>query len=486
MEIVGKLVGKLVGTDTGAIWTIAQSEVMKMRKSEKGTFFHSDHPFRTDSGFRFGLGLFNVECCEAWSVRLVNVGEVTVNLYCTVIIQQEWELDVKVSGLTGGKAAGFQVAQLLAVTKRGLVVEVRVGSCEQDTAGGAFKLSASSWRAVAATKGAVTPNKGTVAPNKGTVTPNKGTVAPNKGTVAPNKGAVAPTKREVDAKEAAWTLEKALEYVGEETTEEVKKSKKTSKKEKRKQKLQKSKLIEKNSKLKEGSEEDEDTDKEEEQRREKREKIESLKMKLMLDEEELKGIDIELSQSRKQVEELVEEQRRSRRREELPGGRLAEEVRSREAMERELMEQVAEEEGRGRRLEEQLRQEARVSQTSPRLLEAATRPGAAHSKEEQEEQEARVAPSSRNLGAIPKTRAATTKQTSFKMPGASSPPSSKAQKSVERMARLLEERGRLASLPTPSLRHLVAQLRARLGGLSDLSLGYVEKEVARMAGEEAE
>ena len=31
---------------------------------------------------------------------------------------------------------------------------------------------------------------------------------------------------------------------------------------------------------------------------------------------------------------------------------------------------------------------------------------------------------------------------------------------------------------------MVAQLMARLGGLSDLSLAYVEGEVARMAGEE--
>ena len=53
------------------------------------------------------------------------------------------------------------------------------------------------------------------------------------------------------------------------------------------------------------------------------------------------------------------------------------------------------------------------------------------------------------------------------------------------MVRLLEGRERLA-LPTSSLRHLVAKLRARLGGLSDLSLGYVEQEVARIAGEEAE
>ena len=99
---------------------------------------------------------------------------------------------------------------------------------------------------------------------------------------------------------------------------------------------------------------------------------------------------------------------------------------------------------------------------------------------------ARVVSSSRNLGAIPKTRVATTKQGSSKTPGASSPPSSKAQKSVERMVRLLEGRGRLASLPSPSLRYLVAQLRARLGGLSELSLSYVEQEVARMAVEEAE
>ena len=88
-----------------------------------------------------------------------------------------------------------------------------------------------------------------------------------------------------------------------------------------------------------------------------------------------------------------------------------------------------------------------------------------------------MAPSSKNLGAIPKTRAATKQASS---------PSSKAQKSVGRMARLLEGRGKLASLPSYSLRHLVAKLRARLGGLSDLSLGFVEQEVARMAVEEAE
>merc|ERR1719209_21833 len=61
---------------------------------------------------------------------------------------------------------------------------------------------------------------------------------------------------------------------------------------------------------------------------------------------------------------------------------------------------------------------------------------------------------------------------------------SKAQKSVEKMVGLLEERGRLGSLPTSSLRRLVAQLRSRLGGLSDLSLVYVEGEVARMAARE--
>ena len=118
-------------------------------------------------------------------------------------------------------------------------------------------------------------------------------------------------------------------------------------------------------------------------------------------------------------------------------------------MEMDLMKQVAEEEERGRRLEEQLRQLARVSQASPGLLEAATRPGTAHTTEGQEGQEARVAPSSRNFGAIPKTRAATIKQASSNIPGASPSPSSKAQKSVERMVRLLEVRGRLASLPTP-------------------------------------
>ena len=116
-------------------------------------------------------------------------------------------------------------------------------------------------------------------------------------------------------------------------------------------------------------------------------------------------------------------------------------------------------------------------------LEAATGPGAATTREGQE---ARVAPSSRNLGAIPKTSATTTKQAGSKTPGTSLPPSSKAQRSVERMVGLLEGRGRLASLPSPSLRRLVAQLRARLGSLSNLRLSYVEQEVARMAREEEE
>ena len=71
------------------------------------------------------------------------------------------------------------------------------------------------------------------------------------------------------------------------------------------------------------------------------------------------------------------------------------------------------------------------------------------------------------------------------MPGASLPPSSQAQKSVDKMVRLLERRGRLASLPTSSLSRLVAQLSASLGGLSDLSLAHLEEELARMAVGEA-
>ena len=44
--------------------------------------------------------------------------------------------------------------------------------------------------------------------------------------------------------------------------------------------------------------------------------------------------------------------------------------------------------------------------------------------------------------------------------------------------------GLSGGLPTFSLRLLVAQLRSRVGELSDLRLAYLEGEVARMAREE--
>jgi len=490
-------VGKLVQTDTGAIWTIAKSEVAMVKKSEQGTVFKSDKQFRTDSGFEFGLALSSVKGGEVGVVGLGNFGEVTVKLEATLIIQEERESDVKFSGLTGRKFAGCKVPQLFADTSRGLVVEVRVSCCEQDTAGGAYSVGASSVRAVtaiknevAATKGVVAPTKGVVAPTKGVVAPIKGALAPTKGAVAatkgnrpPTKGEVAPTKGERKAEEEeSWSLEKALKYMGEETKERVKNSKKVAKKEKRKQKIRDGKINKKGSNPTddEDSNHEEETAKKEEKQKEKLEKIERRKMKLMMDEEELEGIKTEVSRIREDVGELVDELRKSRRRVEQLRGRLAEEGRSNEAMERDLMGQVAEQEERMRRLEEQLRQEARPAQASPRLLEAATRPVAADIKEERE---ARVAPSSMNLGAIPKTRVATTKQACSKMPGASLPPTSQAQRSVEKMVRLLEGRGRLASLPTSSLRSLVTKLSARLGGLSDITLAHIEEEVAMMAEE---
>jgi len=433
-------VGKLVKTDYGAIWSIPRSDVVKMKKSEEGTYFRSDKYFRTVSGFWFGLDLTSPEGGKGWGLQLINGGEVPVKLKGTVIIQQETEMDVKVSGLPGGKSAGFKVQQLFADTRRGLVVEVRMSSCEQHTVGGVPSMTASSWRAVAATKG------------------------------------------ELAAQKETWSLEWALANLGEDASKEkVKKGEKSTKKEKRKQKVKESLLAKKVGMMKEENYEDEDTVKQEERCRELEGEKEGMKVKLMIEEEEVEATKTELSQALEEEAELAEELRRSRRREEHLRGCLAKELRSRELLEKNLMEQVAEEEGMMRRLKEPLRQ---VAQASPRLLQAATRPVAAHTKEEQEEQEAMVVPSTRNLGAIPKTRAATTKQVSSKMSGASSSPSSKAQKSVERMVKLLEGRGRLASLPTHSLRHLVANLRARLGGLSDLSLSYVEQEVARMAAEE--
>jgi len=469
-------VGKLVQTENGAIWTIAKSEVRNIKKSEEGTIFKSDKLFRTDSGFEFGLALTSLEAGEVGVLDLDNASKVPVKLEATVNFQQEWEMYVKVSGLPGRASVGLKVAKLFANSTRGLVVEVRVVSCEQDTAGGDFLLTVPAI--------AVAPGR----PTKVAVAPTKSAVASIKRAMAPTKVAVAPTtKGAVATAEEAWSLEKTLEYLGEESTKkrvkERKKTTKKTKKEKLKSQENKSNKIdgESTTTRDEGSNGQKDSAKEEKQGK-LEEKNKSQILKLMMEEEELEATKVELSQTSEEVEELEKEQRRSRRREEQLRLQLVEEGRSSEAMEKKLMEQVAEEERRVRRLEEQLRQLARVSQASPRLLEAATRPGAALTKE------ARVAPSSRNLGAIPKTRAATTKQAGSK-PGASLSPSNmvgnKGQKSVERMVKLLEGRGRLASLPTPSLRHLVAQLRARLGGLSDLSLSYVEQEVARMAREES-
>ena len=121
------IAGKLVQTDTGAIWTIPQNEVLKIRKSEEGTVFSSGEVFRRDSGFEFGLGLAS-EGGKVWRVKVVNINEVPVKLEGTLIIQQEREVDVKVSRLPGDKAFAIEVPQLFADTRRGLVVEVRLRS----------------------------------------------------------------------------------------------------------------------------------------------------------------------------------------------------------------------------------------------------------------------------------------------------------------------------------------------------------------------
>ena len=457
--------GKLVKTDQGAIWTIPKEEVKNVKN--KKSSFGCDTSFRTDSGFWLGLGLYSPGRGENWWVWLFSLNDVPVRLEATLVIQEELEADVKVTGFPRitktCPAIKMPQRKLFADTRRALVVEVRVKSCEEDQVAAPMVIQCDYRYTVAATKGEV---------------------ALRKGEVLTTRGKVVATKVE----EKPWSLEEALEFLGEKTTKKKgKESQKTTKKDKKKVRLQERKEAEKESK----STDDEETDRKEDPAQEKqtqRDFVKSLKMKLIMEDEEVEATKTELSQTIEEVDELVEEQRRNRKEQQLRVD-LVEEVRSREAMERGLAEQLVEEEGRGRQLEEQLRQVARVGQASNSLLEAATRPGAAHTKEEQEEQEgqeARVVPSSKNLGAIPKTRAAIHKtRASSKKPGASSPPSSKAQKSVERMVRLLEERGRLASLPTSSLRRLVAQLRVRLGGLSDLSLSYVEQEVARMAVDEA-
>ena len=58
--------GKLVQTNNGAIWTITKEEVQKMRKGE----WVMGEPFRTDSGFGFGLILTSDEACEAAHQRV--------------------------------------------------------------------------------------------------------------------------------------------------------------------------------------------------------------------------------------------------------------------------------------------------------------------------------------------------------------------------------------------------------------------------------
>ena len=88
------MVGKLVKTVNGAIWTIAKDEVIKITWDE-GRGFISDDPFWTDSGFVFGLGLAKEEGGEDGVVALVNASDVTVKFEAIVTIQQEKEVDVK-------------------------------------------------------------------------------------------------------------------------------------------------------------------------------------------------------------------------------------------------------------------------------------------------------------------------------------------------------------------------------------------------------
>ena len=355
------------------IWTIPEDEVMKMRKSDDETTFMCEAPLCSVPGSGVYLGLSRLEGGEGGKVWLCSTGEVSVNLECTLIIQQEWRVDVRVSG---SSYYFMDVPQLFENSRRGLVVEVRMGSCEVDTRGGAPSARVSMTKGeVAPTKGEVTPTKGEVAPTKVEVTPTKVEVTPTKGEVASTKVAVAPTKV-VGAAEEPWSLEKALEYLGEDTPKEkVKNIKKVSKKEKKKQKLRGSKsdqednesIIEKN------SNKEEETAKEEEQQKEKVENVKRLKMKLEMDGEELREIKMETSMIREEVKELEEGQRRNRRREEQLRGLLAEELRSREVMVRGLMEQISEEKERGRVLMEQVMQGARVAESSPRLLEAGVR-----------------------------------------------------------------------------------------------------------------
>jgi len=269
-QALGKtvLVGKFLETESGAIWTIPKNEVKKIQKSEEGIFFLSDKLYCTDSGFEFGLELSSLGGGKEGVVWLHNVNKVPMKLEGTLTIQLKREWGVKVSGFLGSEAAAFHVPQLFSDTRRDMVVEVRMRSYEEDTTAGDTVLNA-----------------------------------------VPTKGVVASTKAEVAAVEEPWSLEKALENLGEVTTKEKeKKSKNSMKKERRKQKLEDSKMIKKGDKYSkdEESNDEEDSAMKEELRGAMVDKIERLQLKLMTDEEELKGINAE-------VDELVEEQRRSRK-----------------------------------------------------------------------------------------------------------------------------------------------------------------------------
>ena len=338
-------VGKLVRTENGAIWTIAKNKVNKIKKSGAGAIFRSDEAFHTDSGFWFCLCLLHEQGGEHGEVTLVCLDEVTVKLECIVIIQQERgrrENWVKISGFSPDSPQPvLKVHQLYSDT---LVVEVKVRSCEVDTAADAYSVSF--------------------------------------------------TETIIKAEEAKpWSLERALEYLGEETTKEKTKKTKTTKKQKSTMKLQKNKTIKKEimSTANEESSNQEDPAKEKETYREVEE---SLKMKPTMEEEEAEAIKAELSQTMEEVEKLVEEQKRSKRKEEQLRGHLEEEVRSRERWEKELMEQVAEEEGKGRQFEEMLRKLARKAQAFPNLVEDVTKPRTGNTKEEEEQPS--VVPSSRH------------------------------------------------------------------------------------------
>jgi len=412
-----------VKVEGGAItWTIPEEVLEEVGVDKNKIIIYPDAIF--GDGLKFALFLRRLEG-DHGKLSLVNSIIEAVDIDCTVVVRDTKEVvKEKLDGLPSTSAGtSILVPSLFSSIKGGVTVEVEVRSCEVARSEAVARLRA----------------------RLGQRREDKEAKPKEAESEQAMKG------------EADWNMEQVLKDMGEMNIIKKKKSKSSEQVQKKKQEKRDIKMGD-----------------------------QTIMMEAQV--KEIKKVLAEISQAKEDVEELLEDQRRGRERAEELRWCLAEEVRNRQVMERSLGEQVAEEERRERYFVEELRK-MEVKMRSQREEEDRERHPVEERRHGVGQEEAR------QLGAIPKTRRPVAAprpvgraalQAGRPGAGRSYQPAdaSRARRSVERMVGMLEERGRLAYIPTSSCRRLVAQLRSRLGGLSDISLSHMEEEVARMAGEE--